>query len=147
MEITQKKLYFFQQMNSWRFNENNGAFATKDFSTAHWYYIIPVKCHVFGKERSIFWMLRRGLDRSCSAGGLGPSHDKHSTGIPGPWLSSLSCRMNLQSCPCLVKRADTAMFDTNGACPPECPTYGVLDRLHIQPVWGIGVFLGIKLQD
>lgn len=62
------------------------------------------------------------------------------TGIPGPWLSSLSCRMNLQSSSCLVKRADTAMFDTNDACPPECPKQGVLDRLHIQPGGELGYF-------
>lgn len=62
------------------------------------------------------------------------------TGIPGLWLSSLSCRMNLQSSSCLVKRADTAMFDTNDACPPECPKQGVLDRLHIQPGGELGYF-------
>lgn len=76
MEITQRKLYFYQQVNGWRFNLNNGTLATKDFSIAHWYYIIAFKCHVSGKERTIFWMLKRELDRSCSDGGLGPSHDK-----------------------------------------------------------------------
>lgn len=67
----------YQKMNGWRLNGNNGALATKDFSIAHWYYIIAFECHVFGKERNILWMLKRELDRSCRDGGLGPRHAKH----------------------------------------------------------------------
>lgn len=126
----------YQKTNGWRFNENNGALATKDFSIAQWYYVIAFKCHVFGKERNIFWMVERELDRPCSDGGSAQTTPSSAIGTPDPWLSSLSSRscssgMNLQSRPSLVQRADTANI-CHKTCPPECPKWGVLDRRDIQ---------------